>query len=148
MNQDGDTDVLVLSSVQPLEVILRQADGSFKAVDGGAAGLADKVEPRAITLGDLNGDGRAELLVTRDTFARSAKLGLNGRSEVMDQINAPDVSASLLASVVVDLDADGKPELLLVDGQASKIHVMARDDQGVYRFSRSHPGVGDLTGSQ
>ena len=147
IDQDGDEDVLVLSAVQPLEVLLCQEDHSFKKSETSVAGLADKVAPSAISAGDLDGDGKAELLVARDAFARSARLSEKGRAEVLDQINAPDVSASLLVSVAADIDGDAKPELLLVDGQASKIHVMKRDEKGVYRHSQSHPGLSEITDS-
>ena len=147
IDQDGDEDLLVLSAVQPLEVLLCQEDRSFKKSETPVAGLADKVAPSAISEGDLDGDGKVELLVSRDGFARSARLGEKGRAEVLDQINAPDVSASLLVSVAADIDGDAKQELLLVDGQSSKIHVMKRDEKGVYRLSQSHPGLSEITDS-
>ncbi len=147
IDQDGDQDLLVLSTVQALEVLICQEDYSFKKSATPVAGLADKVAPSAISEGDLDGDGKVELLVARDSFARSARLGKRGRAEMLDQINAPDVSASLLVSVAVDIDGDAKPELLLVDGQASKIHVMKRDEKGVYRLSQSHPGLSEITDS-
>lgn len=147
IDQDGDEDVLVLSAVQSLEVLLCQDDHSFKKSETPVTGLADNVAPSAISEGDLDGDGKLELLVARDAFARSARLGEKGRAEVLDQINAPDVSASLLVSVAADIDGDNKPELLLVDGQSSKIHVMKRDEKGVYRLSQSHPGLSEITDS-
>ncbi len=147
INQDGLLDVLALSLVQPLEILLQGPDGSFARAKGSVAGLADKVAPSAVTQGDLNGDGKEELLITRETFARSARLGDHGRAQVMDQINAPDAGAELLVSVVADVRGDESPELLLVEGQERKIHVMARDAKNVYRLASSHPGVSEVTDS-
>ncbi len=147
INQDGDADVLALSQVQALEVILRQADGNFSKPATNVAGLADKVAPSAITEADLDGDGKAELLITREAFTRSGKIGSLGRAEVTDQINAPGDSANLLVSIAADIDGDQQAELLLVDGNDGEIHVMKRDEKAVYRFAKTHPGVLEVSDS-
>ncbi len=148
IDQDGDVDLLALSSVQALEAFLQQSDGTFKAPETAPAGLADNIDPKAITHADIDGDGKEEWLVTRDAFTRTARLGAEGRSEILDQINAPGAEASLLVAHATDTDGDAKPELLLVDSQDRKIHLMKRDAKGVFRAAAAHPGIEELSGSR
>jgi hypothetical protein len=147
VNQDGREDVLILSEVQSLEILLQREGGEFVKAPVVAAGLAEKVAPESLVLGDLNGDGLKELVVARETFARVGHLGAEGRVKVAEQINAPRASARIEAALVIDADEGESRELVLVDVEAKELHVMGADDKGVYRRLRSFPGVGELVDS-
>lgn len=146
INQDGHEDILALSRVQALEVILQKEDGTFFEAEG-VAGLADKLSPVAVSQGDVDGDGKEEVMVARAGFARSARMNAEGRVEVIDQINAPESSAELLVALPIAFPGQEDARLILVDGEAEQLHLMAKDDKGVYRLQRSHPGVEDVAGT-
>lgn len=148
LNQDGKADLLLLSAADAMGALLQKSDGGFADVDAsGTPGLGEKIAPSSVSFGDFDNDGKPELLVSRNNYTRCVRIDANGKAQVVDQVNAPEASASVLVSHVIDLDGDNKPELLLIDAHTSKIHVMARDEKGVFRLRESQPNVGDIVGS-
>ncbi len=150
-NQDGLFDLAVFIVQSPMRLLLQQPDGGFteaSADNGFRPGLVDNLSASALTLGDLDGDGKPEMLVAHKGFARSLRLTSEGSLEVLDQFNARDSNAGIDAAVAVDLDDDGTPEILLVDDEQSSLQLLRRDEQGVYRYRESVPvGTIEFIGS-
>jgi hypothetical protein len=137
-NQDGRLDLLVLSSSQETQIFPQAEDGKF-----GTPFQNEKIAPEALSIGDIDADGKAELLVTRDSFTRSIRYNSAGSVEVVDQINAPESGAELLTSLFLDTEGSGTENLILVDNPNASLYVMNRDDDHVYRHKRTIKIIGD-----
>lgn len=142
VDQDGRIDVVILTPGQPMRVLLQAADGRFAAPanpGNPARGLLSEVEPGQLTWGDVNQDGRAEMLVAGRGFARSLRLDATGAPEFLDQYNARENDAEVAAALPLGL-ADGQaPGILLYDRKSSTLQLLSRDSAGVYRFADSLP---------
>ena len=135
---DGRQDVLVLASfAKPRLFVGREArkleeasaDKLYRAT------TLDDVKTVALSAADLDGDGRVELLLAQDNYARRMNV-TEGAFAVVDQINGPD-DARVLATAACDVDGDGVPEVVLLDSAGKKLRVMKRDDSGIYRAGES-----------
>ncbi|ANM30482.1 hypothetical protein ABI59_14240 [Acidobacteria bacterium Mor1] len=141
-NQDGLADLAVFIVRSPMRLLLQVAGGEFEdatAAEGFRQGLIDNLLPSTLSSGDLDGDGKSELIVSGRGFARALSFGSGGDLEVRDQFNAPDQQAEIAAAVTVDVEQDGTPEILLTEEDGEKLEVLKRDELGVYRHTASVP---------
>ncbi len=127
VNQDGRADLLITTVAGPL-LLIGQAEGvPFRAAPlGPLAGLAGTSPLRPTTI-----DGPA-LLLGQNTFARDVFLGPKDQWQVRDQYDARRGSAQVLGAVAIDLDLDGRREIVLMDKASKSLLVLARKD-GPYR---------------
>jgi hypothetical protein len=159
-NQDGRLDLAILVANEPVHLLLQQDDGSFSEAtseSGFRKGLMNDVDVSAFTTGDVTGDGRPEMLVAGSGYARALRVGSQGALEVVDQYNSREIDTKVAAAVVIDLDADQVPEVVLVEEGGERLQVLTRSKDGVYRYTESVPVDGlslvassalDLTGNQ
>ncbi|MCK6482483.1 MAG: VCBS repeat-containing protein, partial [Planctomycetes bacterium] len=87
------------------------------------------------TPGDVDGDGKPELLLAAKNFARALLLDAGGGLSVKDQANAASPRAQVKGGAALDLDGDGRAEKAVL--------VLARDASGVFAVVESVP-VGEL----
>jgi hypothetical protein len=159
-NQDGRLDLAVFVANDPVHLLLQQTDGSYAEAtseSGFRKGLMNDIELSAFTTGDVTGDGRPEMLVAGTGYARALRVDSQGALEVVDQYNSREVDTRVAAAVVIDLDADQAPEVVLVEEGGERLEVLTRSKDGVYRYRESVPIDGlslvasralDLTGNQ
>jgi hypothetical protein len=107
------------------------------------------VYPTAVSLADLNHDGRADVIVSSYTYEKRFVMLANGTGGFgapvwIDEGSHPDPT-------VADIDADGNPDLLELDG--SHLVVMRGNGDGTFGARRSYgfaPGsamtMADLNG--
>jgi hypothetical protein len=149
-DQNGLADLAIFTVQSPMRLLLQQDDGSFAEAtpeNGFRPGLVDKLRPSALTLSDLDGDGKPEMLVAGKGFARALRVDPDGQLVVLDQFNARNGTTEISAAMAVDLDSDEVPEILLAERDGDALQVLARDKQGVYRFRETIPaGRIDLVG--
>lgn len=156
-NQDGRLDLLAFVRHEPARLLLQSADGAFSeaALESGyLRGLLDDVSPSAFTVGDVDGDGRAEMLVARDGFVRALRVSSDGALQVLDQYNARARDTDVAAAAVLDLDGDGDREIVLIHEGDGGLEVLQKR-RGMYRSVEHAPLEGvrleraevvDLTG--
>jgi hypothetical protein len=112
LNGDGRPDIIYFGDAKDLEVIYNEGTNGWSDpkrwhIDDG------RMDPNALTIGDLNGDGLPDILLLGDngsayflpqqsdhTFGEPQKIAYSG---------APK------SAQIVDVDGDGKNDLLLVD---------------------------------
>lgn len=137
-NQDGMGDLALFSSLSSLQILLSQKDAKvpFKRAEGLPDNLLNKLSPTALTTADLNGDGKAEIIVAKDQLARAFRIGADGKAVTVEQFNAPETSAQITA-VVIGSSKD-KPQVLLADTANGKLYEMSPDKDGVYRSAHTH----------
>jgi len=137
-NQDGRSDLALFAALAPMQILLSQSDVKtpFKRVEGLPDSLVNKLNPVAFTSADLNGDGKAEIIIAKDQLARAFKVGTDGKAVTVEQFNAPDSSAQLSAVLVTK--KDGKLQVLLADSNQRKLHEMTAGSDGVFRAAHTH----------
>lgn len=146
LDGDGRVDLAVLVPFEAPRFLRGSASG-FEEVP--AATLSRKVSLQGLTeagtsVADLDADGRPELLVAREGFARAAALDPDGAARILDQVNGP-AGAKLAAAAVVDLDGSGAAEVVLLDPPSKSVRVMVRSATGTYSEAvRIDLGEGDF----
>jgi len=158
INQDGRTDVCVFLPYEGLRVFKGMPDGSFADVSLGkefAKGLVRSAAIRSIGSGDVDGDGKPELLLAHKNFARAVRLDAQDELVVVDQFNGRLPTSVIAGVAAADLDGDGTVEIILVDTGTRCLSVLTRTPRGTYEISENRPlgpiaferiAVRDLTG--
>jgi len=141
-DQDGKPDLVLFVPRSPAHVLLQRDDGAFEDVSGAEGfrgGLLDGLTADGLTAGDADGDGKAELIVAGKGYARALRLDRDGSLEVVDQFNSLDRDARIAAALLLDLDADGTAEALLVHEGGDEVELLQKGRKGVYRHERTLP---------
>ncbi len=151
-NQDGRLDVAIFTPLDSMRLFLQSADGSFaeaSAASGFRKGLVDNLEASAFATGDLDGDGKAEMLLSTGAFARAVHVDAQGVLAVADQFNARDTTAEISTAFVVPGAKGKRPEVLLYDRKGEQFQRLRANAQGVYDVVDTVPaGKIDVIGSE
>ncbi|MFO1446767.1 MAG: VCBS repeat-containing protein [Opitutaceae bacterium] len=157
VDQDGRLDLVVFTALESLRVWLQtdpDADGKpqFRDVSSAPAfrkGLVDNLESAALTLADVNGDGRAELLIGRSGFARALRLGSDGQLTVLDQYNARDAAGEISTAFAIPARKGQAPWVVLYDRKGERLEVLKPDAKRVYQVVDTLPvGKIDVVGTE
>ncbi len=130
VNGDGRPDLVVLSKTDnAVSVLLNtMAAGATTSTFSTPQAFATGNAPTALAVGDLNGDGRADLVTanqadgTVSVFLNSTSAGDVTPSFATQQTFA--ISANVKSLTLVDLNADGKPDIIATDGVANTLQVL------------------------
>ncbi|MBP6672701.1 MAG: VCBS repeat-containing protein [Bacteroidetes bacterium] len=108
--------------------------------------------PAGMTLGDLNGDGRPEIIITNENsrtvslYRNSISSGALTQSSFTHETDIPiDIAPGIVS--LSDLDFDGKPEILAADAKHRIIAVLKNDvqpDSAWFWIWLSLAGIGAL----
>jgi hypothetical protein len=155
LNGDGRPELVTangLYETNTVSVLANRGDGTFRAKRDYATGLG----PESVAIGDLNGDGKPEL-VTSNVTANSVSVFVN-RGDGSFQASLDYATGSGPFSVAIgDLNGDGRPDLATANannGGAATVSVLlnrgdgsfgAKVDYATGRFPTS-VAVGDLNG--
>ncbi len=137
-NQDGRSDLALFSNLGPLQLLLSTTDAKapFKRVEGIPDSIVSKLAPASLTTGDLDGDGKDEIIIAHQQLARAFKVDADGKATIVEQFNAPDPAAELHSALISR--KDGKISVLLIDATHSKLHELTADADRVYRADHTH----------
>lgn len=147
IDQDGRNDLLLFDSREAMRVLRQDEGGNF--IDQAAKGtsyrgdLAWQATRGSASPGDVDGDGKPELLLASKNFARAIVLDAKGGLEVKDQANAASPRAQVKGGAALDLDGDGRSEIVLYDREGKTASVLKRDEAGVFGVTENAP-VGEL----
>ncbi len=146
LNGDKRADVLVMVPREPALILVGAADGSLaeplKETSNMRSQLADLALDRT-TIVDLDGDGRGEILTTATGYARSIRLTPGDADvAVVDQYNARQPADKLAIPAFLDVDNDGKNDLVFAEGGTAFFQTLKKDPDGVYRSARRVEGMG------
>ncbi|HWQ91978.1 MAG TPA: VCBS repeat-containing protein, partial [Clostridia bacterium] len=145
-DQDGRTDLVVLTPYEKVK-ILRQVPGcEFSEIDIAPPGGA--VEQPWLSTADIDGDGKAELLLTQRNFMRAVTMkpeavgigGTNGAGwsfVVKEQINGAASNSRLTGAAILSNGVPGPPSLFLLDAERKALSLCERDAAGVWRVVRN-----------
>jgi hypothetical protein len=142
-NQDGKLDIAVFTPLDAMRLFIQGDNFEFteaSAAPGFRRGLVDNLEASAFSTGDLNSDGKNEMLVSTGSFARALKLSATGELTVVDQFNARDPNAEIATAIVLPPTAAGKkPSVILYDKKTEQFQTLSADDKALYNVTDSTP---------
>jgi hypothetical protein len=161
VNGDGVPDLVVadfggLSGTGSVSVLLGNGDGSFQpAVTYPTTGA----ETHSVAVADVNGDGVPDLVAANfvsDTGSFPGNVSLllgNGDGTFQPAVNIA-AGYSPYTVAVAAVSGDGRPDLIVADGDANTVNVLDGNGDGTFRFAAeylagSSPGqlvVADLNG--
>lgn len=123
---DGWTDIFVANDGQPNRLWINQKGKGFKdeAIVRGVAlnGMGRTEAGMGVTLGDVDGDGQFDLLVTHLGTETHTLWTQGPRGYFRDRTAAaglagPSARSTGFGAVLADFDNDGRPDLALVNGR-------------------------------
>lgn len=143
VNQDGRNDLLLFLRFSPLMVFLQQPDGRFERLEGAAtrSELVKDAPLEGFDLGDVDGDGRAEVLLAQKNMARALAIR-DGRWTVIDQYNPETAEAEIVGVAALPPEAAGgaggrAPVLALYDRKAGEVLVFTAREGRTPAVARS-----------
>jgi hypothetical protein len=147
VNGDGKPDIIAANGTysghpQPyttVSVLLGNGDGSFTAAQSFAVGKG----PQSVAVGDVNGDGRPDI-VTADFGDGTVSVLLNTAAPPATGTFSP--GATVAASgryayvpTVADVNGDGKPDLIEANYPANVVSVFLGNGDGTFQAAVNTP---------
>jgi uncharacterized repeat protein (TIGR01451 family) len=134
-NGDGKSDLAVANlGSSNVSILVNKGDGTFQAAATSPAGAA----PQAMAAGDFNGDGKLDLVIINEGSPTNATSGAifllpgnnDGTFQAPVQIEADQFPLSV---AVADLNADGKPDLILGDAARGTLTILLGKGDGTFQ---------------
>lgn len=144
-NQDGRPDLVALTPYEKVKIFVQRSEPKegawFDEVDVTPPGGSLEA-PWMITT-DVDGDGKAELLLPQRNFLRAVVLTSDGQEKptwsfaVRDQINGATSSSRLVGAAALPQPDGRAPLLYLLDSDRKALTVARRDTNGVWQAVRT-----------
>ena len=147
-NQDGLTDLVALVPYEKVKVLLQMPGKDFDEQDVAPPG--GTVEQPWLSVADVDGDGKPELLMTQKNFLRAVVLkpeavmkdSTNKPAwvfQVKEQINGAASNSRLTGAAAVPRGTNAVPSLFLLDAERKALTLCERDAAGVWQVVRNLP---------
>ncbi len=145
VNHDGLPDLVVLIPYEKIKILLASREKGFEEIDVQAPG--GSIEQPWMSRADVDGDGKAELLLPQKNFLRAVVLkqdtgNTNGTNRawsfaVRDQINGASGNSRLVGAAVVPGAASPVGALFLLDAERKAVSVCERGTNGAWKILRN-----------
>lgn len=141
-NQDGLADVVILIPYEKIKVLLQTAAGDFDEADVAPPGGA--TETPWMSAADVDGDGKAELLLAQKNFLRGVVLtpGADAKTwsfKVKDQVNGAANNSRIIGAAPLRNGTNAVASLFLLDAERKAVTLSERDSNGVWQVIRTLP---------
>ncbi len=146
LNGDGKPDLVVgaenANVSYTLATLFGNGDGTFQA----PVTVSTLYGPSGVVIGDFNGDGKADLMVSHCCGATDMTyLQGNGDGTFSAQVHFTS-AANSFAVASADLSADGKPDLIIGGSQPLSVTPMLNNVRTAFGVAATHSG--DFTAGQ
>lgn len=143
VNQDGLNDLVVLIPYEKVKLLLQREGKDFEEVDVQAPGGA--LEQPWMSASDVDGDGKAELLLPQRNFVRAVVLrGDPGDGDartwsfaVKDQINGAANNSRLIGATALRNSTNAVKSLFLFDAEKKTVSLSERSTNGTWEIIRN-----------
>jgi hypothetical protein len=144
-NDDGKLDLAFFSRAN-VYVTLGHGDGSFDTPETVFSQDPISAIPwSALTVGDFNGDGKADLAVTQSTYPTATlviALGHGNASFGPEQQYETTIESNVIHTV--DLNNDGKLDLVIGNSYNNSLDIFLGHGEGTFRRMANVQGVGQV----
>ncbi len=150
VDQDGLMDLVVLIPYEKIKILRQGAGGEFAEIDVAPPGGA--VEQPWMSIADVDGDGRPELLLAQKNFLRATVLQADPEAakgadstnrlwtlSVKDQINGAAGNSRIVGAAPVRNGTQTVASLFLLDAERKAVTLCDRDTNGVWQVIRNVP---------
>ena len=146
VNQDGLADLVVLIPYEKIKILLQKKDGKFSEINVDPPG--GPLEQPWMAVADVDGDGKAELLLPQKNFLRAVVLepevkvagstnGPGWKFVVKDQINGAASDSRIVGAAAVTKGTNAVPSLFLFDAEHKQLTLCERDPAGVWQVVKN-----------
>jgi hypothetical protein len=147
-NQDGLADLIVLIPYEKIKVLIQKPDKTnFEEADVLPPG--GSTEEPWLSVTDVDGDGKPELLLAQKNFVRAVVLqpetgrGTNGKPVwnflVKEQINGASRDSRIVGAAPLRNGANAIASLFMLDAEKKQLTLSERDKAGVWQVVRNLP---------
>jgi hypothetical protein len=153
VDQDGLEDVLIFVKYEPPILVRQIQKKKFEVVDSPSAqaSLIKDATLGSVAVANVDGKTGEEMLVAQKNFARSLVFasaaerrdlaeGGDGKTwSIIDQYNAKGTENKISAVAAFDIDGkgpQGRPAILLLDGQKGQLQILKAGVDNTYRFEK------------
>jgi hypothetical protein len=147
INQDGLADLVILIPYEKIKVLIQVAGKDFEETDVAPPG--GTVEQPWMSAADVDGDGKAELLLAQKNFLRAVVLKSDAEQKdsptktwtlaVKDQINGAAGNSRIVGACPLRNGTNAVASLFLLDAERKAVTVSERDTNGVWQVIRNVP---------
>ena len=147
VNQDGLTDLVILIPYEKIKVLIQVAGKDFEETDVAPPG--GSVEQPWMSVADVDGDGKSELLLAQKNFLRAVVLKADeGQKDttnkawsfiVKDQINGATSNSRIVGACPLKNGNNPIASLFLLDAERKAVTLSERDTNGVWQVIRNVP---------
>ncbi|MBN1512152.1 MAG: VCBS repeat-containing protein [Phycisphaerae bacterium] len=138
IDHDGDMDLIVVRSYDPLLLVRQTQDGAFEqqAKTQAHLGLVGNLTARAVSVAPLGPDRQAALLMARGDFARAVSFDADKGWQVIDQYQAGDRRRRFHVTAAVPGAEGRKPDIVAYDDVSGIVFFVEAQADGTYRAGR------------
>jgi hypothetical protein len=145
VDQDGNFDLVVLIPYEKVKILINHPGKDFEEVDVQAPGGA--LEQPWMSSTDVDGDGKAELLLPQRNFLRAVVVKVDNADAdphtwsftVKDQINGAANNSRLVAATSLRNGTNAVNSLFLFDAEKKAVTLSERNTNGAWEIVRNIP---------
>ena len=145
-DQDGLMDLVILIPYEKIKILRQRKNEGFEELDISPPG--GSLEQPMMNTGDVDGDGKPELLLAQKNFVRAVVVQKEERLagddasaawtfNVKDQINGAASNSRIISATPLYAKEGGVPLLVLLDAEKKYLSACRRDARGVWQIERN-----------
>ena len=147
VNHDGVADLVILIPYEKIKILLQRPGKNFDEQDVAPPG--GTVEQPWLSVADVDGDGKNELLLAQKNFLRAVVLKADSEGQdrtnktwsfaVKDQVNGASSNSRIVGAAPVRNGTNAVPSLFLLDAERKALTLCERDTNGAWQVVRNLP---------